>query len=262
MHTQQVDKKLEVNEQKYFHNRVEALDDYTQQFMKHVPFENLDVQNGVEVSTDLDDLYQKIVEENRGGYCYEVNTFFAAYLKEKGFETHFLSATIHTPDGGRSLEDSHMSLAVVINGETYIADVGFGDLPVKAMHVTQDGSDVVKDVNGEYRAIKEDSMIYVQKYMDEAWQTKYEATDQPRTLSFFDDKLEYNQHHPDSVFVRKLIVTKPTTTGRVTMTQDHLTVTDENGKHKTEVTPDNYQQLLQQYFGIDLIVPRLEKKEK
>lgn len=262
MDTQQVDRKIEVDEQKQFHNRVEVLDYYTQQFMQHVPFENLDVQNGVPISTDLDDLYQKIIEQGRGGYCYEVNTFYAAYLESKGYETHFLPATIHTPDGGRSLEDSHMTLAVVIDGETYIADVGFGDLPVKAIHVTDDGHDTVKDVSGAYRAKRENDMILVQKWMDDAWQTKFEAKSQPQALHDFDDVLEYNQHDPESHFVNSVIVTMPTETGRVTMTQNNLTVTDKDGKHKTPVTPDNYQQLLQQHFGIDLTVPRLEKTEK
>ncbi|MEJ7541985.1 arylamine N-acetyltransferase [Staphylococcus intermedius] len=261
MDTQQVDRKLEIDEQKQFQSRVEALDYYTQQFMRHVPFENLDVQNGVPISTDLDDLYHKIVEQGRGGYCYEVNTFFAAYLASKGYETHFLPATIHTPNGGRSLEDSHLTLAVVIDGETYIADVGFGSLPVKAIHVTDDGHDTVQDVSGKYRAVRENGMIAVQNEVEGEWQTKFEAKAQPKTLDYFDDKLEYNQHNPKSLFVRSLIVTMPTATGRVTMSQDYLTITDQDGKHKTPVTPDNYQQLLQKYFGIHLKVPRLEKLE-
>ncbi|WP_086428700.1 arylamine N-acetyltransferase family protein [Staphylococcus cornubiensis] len=262
MDTQKVDRKLEVDEQKHFNNRIDALDYYTRQFMQHVPFENLDVQNGVTISTDLDDLYHKIVEQGRGGYCYEVNTFFSAYLESKGYETHFLPATIHTPDGGRSLEDSHMTLAVVIDGETYIADVGFGDLPVKAIHVTDDGHDTVQDVNGKYRAIREEGMIHVQKWVDDEWQTKFAAKAQPQALNYFDDVLEYNQHDPESHFVKSVIVTMPTETGRVTMSQNNLTVTDEEGKHKTPVTPDNYQQLLQKHFGINLTVPRLEKPEK
>ena len=35
-----------------------------------VPFENLDVQQGKVVSLVPDEIYRKIVDRNRGGYCY------------------------------------------------------------------------------------------------------------------------------------------------------------------------------------------------
>ncbi len=38
-----------------------------------VPFENLDVQRGTVVSLEPEQVYTKIVERHRGGYCYEVN---------------------------------------------------------------------------------------------------------------------------------------------------------------------------------------------
>ena len=41
-----------------------------------------------------------------------------------------MSATIHTPGGGRSLNGSHASLVVSINDVFYVTDVGFGDLPL------------------------------------------------------------------------------------------------------------------------------------
>ncbi|ARJ50767.1 arylamine N-acetyltransferase family protein [Staphylococcus lutrae] len=261
MDVQKIDERIAVDQNKQFETRVEALDYYLRHFMQHIPFENLDVQNGVEISTDINDLYEKFVEQHRGGYCYEMNTFFKAYLEAKGFEPYFLAGTIHTPGGGRSREDSHMSLAVDLEGETYIVDVGFGDLPVKVMHVTEHGEDTVDDTNGTYRAVSGQGMIRVQKWVDDAWQTKYEVTNKARNLDYFDDKIEYNSKNPESVFVKRLIVTMPTSVGRVTLSHQNFTVTDEEGKRKSPVTKENYRQLLNTHFGIDLKVDRLEKIE-
>ncbi|MFP4928427.1 arylamine N-acetyltransferase, partial [Staphylococcus pseudintermedius] len=113
MNIQKVDQKIEIDAQKLSVNRVEALNEYMYQFMHHIPFENISVQNGVEISTDLNELFEKIVEQSRGGFCYELNTFFAAYIEAKGYETQYLSATVHTPDGGRSIAGAHLSLGVM-----------------------------------------------------------------------------------------------------------------------------------------------------
>ena len=65
-----------------------------------------------------------------------------------------MSATIHTPNGGRSLNGSHASLVVPINNVFYVADVGFGDLPLHAMPITSsDQTQPVTDINGTFRAI-------------------------------------------------------------------------------------------------------------
>ena len=43
--------------------------------MLTVPFENIDVQNGKPISVDIDALFNKIVHDKRGGFCYELNSF-------------------------------------------------------------------------------------------------------------------------------------------------------------------------------------------
>ena len=51
----------------------------------NVPFENLDIHLGRAISLDPADLFAKIVTRKRGGYCYEVNSFFAMILRAFGF---------------------------------------------------------------------------------------------------------------------------------------------------------------------------------
>ena len=56
----------------------------------NVPFENLDIQNKIKI--DLDNLFDKIVIRNRGGFCYELNGLFYKLLKQIGFAVRMVSA--------------------------------------------------------------------------------------------------------------------------------------------------------------------------
>ena len=52
-----------------------------------VPFENLDIVSlGRTLSLAIEDLYQKIVIEHRGGYCFELNGLLAVLLESLGFD--------------------------------------------------------------------------------------------------------------------------------------------------------------------------------
>ena len=66
---------LKIDANGYNEPSVEALNDYATRFMLTVPFENIDVQNGKPISVDIDALFNKIVHDKRGGFCYELNSF-------------------------------------------------------------------------------------------------------------------------------------------------------------------------------------------
>lgn len=74
----------------------------------------------------------------------------------------------------------------------------------------------------------------------------------------FEDNIKYNQTNPNSVFVKRLVITMPTEKGRATMSQNHLTLTEKGEKRKIDVTSDNYRQLLKTYFNLDVEIQRLE----
>lgn len=52
-----------------------------------VPFENVGIHYNPthQVSIELDDLFDKIVVRSKGGYCLELNAFFAAILRGLGY---------------------------------------------------------------------------------------------------------------------------------------------------------------------------------
>ena len=96
------------------------------QHLLNVPFENLDIHWQRPIALDTERFYRKIVEENRGGYCYELNGLFNELLRESGFETRLLSACVSDGKGGFSDEYDHLAILVIIGEMQYLADVGFG----------------------------------------------------------------------------------------------------------------------------------------
>src|SRR5690349_15099497 len=91
----------------------------------HVPFENLDILLGRPIRLDLDSLQAKLVRDRRGGYCFEQNTLFAAGLEQMGFAVTRLAARVRF-GASRLLPRTHMLLRVDVEGEPFLADVGFG----------------------------------------------------------------------------------------------------------------------------------------
>lgn len=90
-------------------------------------FENFDVQFGVPVSREPRAIFDKIVTRRRGGWCYEMNGLFAAALEEIGFEVTRLAGAVAREEIGDAAIGNHLVNLVRIDGEEWIADVGFGD---------------------------------------------------------------------------------------------------------------------------------------
>ncbi|KAM0324880.1 hypothetical protein ACHAQA_007846 [Verticillium albo-atrum] len=90
-----------------------------------VPFESLSLHYSKHrrLSLDTEDLFTKVVTRRHGGYCMEVNTFFATVLRSLGFR--LINAAGRVKDG-HWYGVSHMVNIVTIDGVRYLVDVGFG----------------------------------------------------------------------------------------------------------------------------------------
>src|SRR6185295_16423336 len=88
-------------------------------------FENLTIQEGGGISLALADLERKSLDEGRGGYCFEHNTLFAAALGDAGFAATTLLGRVRRGPPERWAR-THMVLRLEVDGEPWLADVGFG----------------------------------------------------------------------------------------------------------------------------------------
>ena len=105
---------------------IETLRSIHRAHLQTVPFENLDISLGRTIVVDEDATVRKIVEQRRGGFCYEMNGAFAALLRALGFRVTLLAARVARPQGGEGPEFDHLTLRVDLE-EPWLADVGFGE---------------------------------------------------------------------------------------------------------------------------------------
>jgi len=92
-----------------------------------IPYENLDVQFGRPVTIDPEAAFDKIVTRRRGGWCYEMNGLFGLALQTIGFPVTRLAGGVVRSLMGDVMVGNHLVLGVELEGQTWIADVGFGD---------------------------------------------------------------------------------------------------------------------------------------
>lgn len=92
-----------------------------------IAYENFDVQFGRTVTPDPEAAFDKIVGARRGGWCYEMNGLFAAALEAVGFSVTRLAGGVRRDLMGDVMVGNHLVLLVDLDGEPWIADVGFGD---------------------------------------------------------------------------------------------------------------------------------------
>ncbi|NXX81980.1 ARYL protein, partial [Urocolius indicus] len=98
-----------------------------QHHIRAIPFENLSMHCGESIELNLQSTYDKIVRKNRGGWCMESNHLLFWALQELGYEVCILGGNSYEPaDGAYTAEINHILLKVVIKGNPYIVDAGFG----------------------------------------------------------------------------------------------------------------------------------------
>ena len=94
-----------------------------------IPFENLDVLLGRGVGLDLAVVQGKLVNNRRGGYCFEQNSLLMAVLESLGFAVTPLSARVRIDRAREFLPPrTHLFLRVELDGVPWLADAGVGGL--------------------------------------------------------------------------------------------------------------------------------------
>src|SRR5262245_1150265 len=126
----------------------ETLCELQRAFLLHVPFENLDIHLGRHIAFTPEAVYNKVVEHQRGGFCYELNSLFHDVLCEIGFDVKFHAATMFR-DGQPGTPMGHMVLSVRLDGMHWLVDVGNGKFVREPLNF--DGSTVAREEGMLYR---------------------------------------------------------------------------------------------------------------
>ena len=216
-----------------------------------VPFENLDIGLKRKIICDESRFVQKIVEQRRGGFCYEDNGAFAWLLRELGFRVTLLSARVPCEDGSLGPEFDHLALRVDLD-EPWLADVGFGDCFLDPLHLT------VGEEQPQYGSVfriseKGGDLQLERKQVGEERKLQYAFSLTPRSLGEFAGMCLYHQTSPDSPFTRKRVCSRATADGRITLTADRLIITRGGIRDEQPLKSEEaWKAALRQSFGIDL----------
>ncbi len=220
-----------------------------------VPFENLDIALGRKIVTEEDAVVRKVVEQRRGGFCYELNGAFAALLRAMGFRVTLLSARVSRSGGGEGPDFDHLTLRVDLSADLkdpWLADVGFGESFLEPLRMEVGTKQ--SDPEGAFRLTQLGERWQLEKAEpDGQWKREYSFTLQPHRLQDFAGRCHYHQTSPDSSFTQNRICTRSTPEGRITVSEMKLIVTrDGHREERTLTSEEERGRVLLEHFGIRL----------
>ena len=217
-----------------------------------VPFENLSIHAGEPIVLDEDALFTKIVDQRRGGFCYECNGLFAGLLRELGFNVVMLGAGVAHATGGFGPIFDHMALMVTLD-ERWLVDVGFGDSFLEPLRLDS-RADQVQGTRS-FRLVDEDEHVVLLRKDGDEWQPQYRFTLQPYTFPDYEEMCRFHQTSPDSHFTKNLICSRVIADGRITLSGMKFITTsgpERNRSEQTLTSQEEYDRVLRDEFGIYL----------
>jgi N-hydroxyarylamine O-acetyltransferase len=216
-----------------------------------VPFENLSIHAHEPIVLDDAALFEKIVERRRGGFCYELNGLFATLLRELGFEVAMLSAQVANDEGGFSRDFDHMTLMVSLDGQRWLADVGFGDSFIEPLPLEPNAEHRQRDCRYRIVTTEDEEFVLERAREDGLWEPQYRFSLKPYQYSDYAEMCLFHQTSADSHFTRQRICSRLTLQGRISLSDMRLIGTENGQRTERRVGSDEeYREILRDQFGI------------
>ncbi|WP_116708578.1 arylamine N-acetyltransferase family protein [Actinomycetospora cinnamomea] len=228
----------------------DPLEDLMRRHLEAVPFENLSVHLPEPIHLDVDELVVKIVDRHRGGFCYELNGAFGGLLGALGYDVALCSARVarNGGDDGFGPPGDHMALLVGREGRRLLVDVGFGRFAVGPLDVDRRddqpdhaGTYAVHDApDGDLDVLADGTIVY-------------RLDPRPRILPDFAPPAWWHATSPESPFALSVTCSRLTPTGRVTISDDRLIETGDDGSRaERTLTVDEQLATYRDVFGVEL----------
>lgn len=169
-----------------------------------VPFENLDVQFGNPLTTSVAEAYDKIVNGNRGGWCYAQNGLLGWALSQIGFDVQRVAASVMRADNRHTSYANHLALLVSLpdDGARWLVDVGFGGSLRRPIRLEVGEHDHAPYVVG-LRAIEDGHWQFWESTGKGEFSFDFE--DLPADERAMADRCHHLQTSPDSSFVQNFV---------------------------------------------------------
>lgn len=231
------------------------------QHLKTVPFENLTVYHELEVpDLTVKGIFEKIVTNHRGGYCFEQNGLYSEALKALGFDAYCVPVRIHM-NNPRALI-AHRGIVVNLEGRQLYTDVGFGGpAPITPLELDQ-GDIWQKSGNREYQVVKEANKVIinfrevlineagVRDYGPVIWLFSFQNV--PTEPYDFIPANLFTSATPDAPFRRMHCISMLKEDGHISIDGRKFTIKKDGVITERELASvEDLQSTLKEYFGID-----------
>lgn len=255
---------------------VETLNGLQEAHLKSIPFENLDIHYDRKIELNIPSLFKKIIENKRGGLCYELNALFYQLLKEIGFDVKMISARVYNNIGDTENLTSynpdydHMAIIATLKQQEFLLDVGFGEfslysLPIKLNTILEDplGKFTFDKFNEKYFRVNE---IVVEDGKEKII-PQYLFETQSRNLEEFEKMCIFHQTSSESIFTKGMVIyflkeyklEKGKEYKKITLTDNKLKirtldniVEEELHFEDTKTDKTQFEKLLFEHFSIKL----------
>ncbi|GAX09419.1 arylamine N-acetyltransferase [Fistulifera solaris] len=219
---------------------IETLQLLTERHLQYIPFENISMHLADEkapVVLEREKLLHKILIQQRGGCCLELNGAYGILLQELGYRVQFVSCWVYAgAERGHAskkakfrVQQTHFVLLVQPPKDTkkFLVDVGLGEPPCHPLPyilnqktTTPDGmqSRIAEDPRGSWKdgSGRERKCHILEWFNNNAWEPRlqWDAHDAVLDTNLFDASSSLLRYqyvvpiltHPKSTFSRKLIV--------------------------------------------------------
>jgi len=215
-----------------------------------VPFENLDVQLGRPVSTDLSALFAKLVERRRGGWCFEQNGLLGWALGQIGFDVRRVAAGVMRVVRGDAAVGNHLALIVTLGGRPWLVDAGFGGSQAAPLPL-ESGERL--DAPFTVSLAETDGYWRFAERVGDGEPFSFDFRADPADEDLLARQCATLQSDPDSVFVQNLVVQRRQGDTHVTLRGRVFGVRSSAGEEKRVIdSADELVALLRDRFDLDL----------
>ncbi len=227
----------------------ETLDALVNAHLRSVPFENLDIFDyHREISLGIPDLFNKIVINKRGGYCFELNGLFMSLLQALGFQCHAIAARVlWNKDYFPPL--SHRATIITLENRLCFCDVGFGGPCPGLIYLNEPGIQIINGLPYLFERGEHTTTLFT--YINDKKVPLLMFSELPCDPVDFITLNEYFSKNSNSYFRSKRIVNLRTEDGSKSI--DGNIFTDRRGEYCEKSilnTDDNIANALDKHFGI------------
>lgn len=222
--------------------------------LKYYPFQSLSTVLHEPILLDDSVIFQKLVEDRRGGYCYELNSLLQSALRYLGFEVDTLSAYIvHDNAPERPKARTHTLLKVVLDNQDYLVDVGFGGL-VPTVPLKMEWDTVQQTPHGLYKLTAFADKYVLSAEVKGQWQMLYAFDLSIQNSADLEVGNWFVSTHPHSPFRTRLMVSRIDDEGvrySLLNTRYHRHQVGKDSQRQDIEGVDSLLTLLQDVFGIN-----------